>query len=134
MYTRQEIRSDHHKVKFSDGEITKIEQLWKDFDRVSVDAYLNKSSGVVMGTVDGSFGYFTINPLGYDNLYTIKEIDSSPHKEESDGLDEQIKIEGLLNDFDYVSMAILVIIMLIAGILALAIYYKNKTKRMAALH
>ena len=93
LYTRQEIRSSHHKVKFSDDEITKIEQLWKDFDRVSMDAYLNKSNGMIMGTVDGSFGYFTINPLGYDNLYTIKEIDSSPHKDESDGLDEQIEIE-----------------------------------------
>ena len=58
LYTRQEIFSHHHKIYFRASEITKIDQLWKDFDRVSMDAYLNKSSGVIMGTVDGSFGYF----------------------------------------------------------------------------
>ncbi len=42
LYTRQEISSLHHKVKFSNDELTKLGQLFNDFDYVSMDTYLKK--------------------------------------------------------------------------------------------
>ncbi len=104
-----------------------VNSVWKGTTRSSntVDVYLSISNGVVGGSVNDHLGYFSIHPLGQNDLYIIQEIDRSQYKDEPDGWSDDFKKN---NDIFVNSSTVFLIIIVLIGVTIFVIYYKKRRK------
>ncbi len=108
-----------------------VDSLWKGTSRDPnyVDVRLFIGDGMIGGSMNTDFGYFSITSFGQNDLYIIQEIDLSQYKDEPDDWYMYLAVNGL-NFFLRSYFVILVMpILLVAGIVVFIVKRKLKARK-----